>query len=363
MPQQNPSHLAEPSGADSVDGGAEHVAETLTAAYGLAHAEVRRLPIGQGARNYTATTAERVVFVKQYPSDTDLAGELAGIGLSRVAGEAGVPVAEAIPSNRGELIVTHRGTAISVWAYVEGRPIETGWNAVQVDQAGRALGRIHRRFRAVPESSRPADGSNEWLEFDLADMEATIDRLLAIISARESHDEFDKQAELTLRERQAVVGRIPGMLTALPPLTSQVVHGDYSAVNLMFTDDTLAAVIDFRPPDPFLIAWELGRIAFDPRGVVLTAGWLESGLRLVRAYLEEDPGAAEADIVFCAHVALLQLMRSLYGVKNHYLKPGLLQDDLDEFWLFRHRASQALLALLDEIEDALRSVWAEMRQR
>jgi homoserine kinase type II len=50
-------------------------------------------------------------------------------------------------------------------------------------------------------------------------------------------------------------------------------------------------------------------------------------------------------------------------VKNHYLKPGLLQDDLDEFWLFRHRASQALLARLDEIEDALRSLWAEARSR
>src|SRR5205807_5208941 len=131
---------------------------------------------------------------------------------------------------------------------------------------------------------------------------------------------------------------------------------------LMFADDTLAAVIDFRPPDPFLIAWELGRIAFDVRSVVLTAGWLGSGLELVRAYLEENPGAAEADIVFCARVALLQLMRSLYGVKNHYLKPGLLQDDLDEFWLLRHRASQAMLARLDEIEGALRGLWAETRQ-
>ena len=40
-------------------------------------------------------------------------------------------------------------------------------------------------------------------------------------------------------------------------------------MNLMFRSDQLAAVIDFRPPDPFLVAYELGRIAYDPRTVAL----------------------------------------------------------------------------------------------
>ncbi|MFE9801569.1 hypothetical protein ACFYP6_22335 [Streptomyces goshikiensis] len=52
-------------------------------------------------------------------------------------------------------------------------------------------------------------------------------------------------------------------------------------------------------------------------------------------------------------MALLQLMTSLYGVKQHYLKPGLLQEDLDQFWLLRHAASQRLPENLPNVESAL----------
>jgi Ser/Thr protein kinase RdoA (MazF antagonist) len=181
-----------------------------------------------------------------------------------------------------------------------------------------------------------------WLAFDPREMTATIDRLLA-----------DAQSERTLRERRDQIGRVPELLAGLPRLTAQVLHGDYSAVNLMFSDDQLAAVIDFRPPDPFLVAYELGRIAYDPRTVTLNPDWRKAARILIAAYLEHNPGAERRDIAFSARVALIQLLTSLYGVKNHYLKPGLLQADLDAFWLMRHSAATTLLADLPRVENDL----------
>ena len=136
-----------------------------------------------------------------------------------------------------------------------------------------------------------------------------------------------------------MLGRIPALLDGLPALTTQVLHGDYSPVNLLFDGDALTAVTDFRPPDPFLIAYDLGRMAFYPNTVTSSPDWPGAARTLIAAYLEASPPATADDIRCCARVALLQLLTSLYGVKQHYLKPGLLQDDLDHFWLLRHRAA------------------------
>ncbi|MFC7640256.1 phosphotransferase [Streptosporangium lutulentum] len=138
----------------------------------------------------------------------------------------------------------------------------------------------------------------------------------------------------------------------------QVVHGDYSPVNLLFTEETLSAVLDFRPPDPFLVAYDLGRMAFYPNTVVGDANWLDAAATLIGAYRQAHPAVAAVDVRACGRVALLQLLKSLYGVRQHYLKPGLFQADLDEFWLVRHRAVGVLLGdlaasdtLLTELAD------------
>jgi hypothetical protein len=81
--------------------------------------------------------------------------------------------------------------------------------------------------------------------------------------------------------------------------------------------------------------------------------WLDAAARLISAYLDTNPLAVAEDVRACARVALLQLLTSLYGVKQHYLRPGLLQDDLDVFWHLRHRTARTLLTRLGEIEDAL----------
>jgi Ser/Thr protein kinase RdoA (MazF antagonist) len=226
----------------------------------------------------------------------------------------------------------------------------------QLEQAGDALGRIHAAFAPLPASSSPAPQVTAWREPDIAGLNATIGTLLAAIASHAATGQagaFDKQARSTLTERQDMLAAVPALLAGLPELTAQVLHGDYSPVNLLWDNGTLTAVLDFRPPDPFLLAYDLGRMAFYPNTVASDPSWLDSARTLVAAYIAANPSVPGEDVRWCARVALLQLLTSLYGVKQHYLKPGLFQDDLDQFWLLRHQAAGIILAQLDDAEAML----------
>ncbi len=332
------------------------VTALLESQFGLSVQSLDRLPIGQGTVNYRVQTDAGLVFVKSYPAGTDLPAESAGIRLSALAAGAGVPVARPRALKGNTFIAELGGSAASAWEYVDGRVIQTGLSHAQLDAAGAALGAIHRTFASLPESRGPTPQVDSWLAFDADGFTATTDQLLALIAAKDEPDEFDEIAGQTLRERRAQAGHIPALIDGLPSsLVAQVLHGDYSAVNLMFRSDQLAAVIDFRPPDPFLVAYELGRIAYDPRTVALARDCQDDASALISAYQRENPHAAPGDITFSARAALIQLLTSLYGVKNHYLRPGLLQHDLDAFWLLRHRAATTLLENLPAIEKNLRA--------
>lgn len=345
-PLGTPGHTSDPTAPTAIE-------QLLAATFGVTTAGFDRLPLGQGTVNYRATTGTGLLFVKAYPAGTDLAQEAAGIRLSALAARAGVPVARPLALADGSFIAEYAGSAASVWEYVDGEIVETGYSRPQLAAIGRTLGLIHATFAALPESSGPAPQVEPWLAFAAPEFTATIDRLLAIIEAKDELDEFDQSALRTLRERRDQVARIPSLIADLPQLTTQVLHGDYSAMNLMFKGERLAAVIDFRPPDPFFIAYEVGRIAYDPRTVIRSPDWQGDAATLIAAYREANPAVAGDGIAYSARVALIQLLTSLYGVKNHYLKPGLLQADLDEFWLLRHHAATTLLDHLPDLEKAL----------
>jgi homoserine kinase type II len=322
------------------------ISNVLTTRYGLSPQQLVQLPIGQGTTNYRATCAEREVFVKNYPNDADLDGERNAIALSDLAHQHGIPVAGLVPNHEGDAIDTSSFHPISVWEWAPGETITGMFSPDRLHAAGHALGAIHTTFATHPASATPSLQAAEWLAVDVPDITRTIDHLLGLAGARIDAgiaDAFDDAAHRTLLERRDTLKQIPILLAGLPPLTTQVLHGDYSPVNLLFDGQRLSAVVDFRPPDPFFIAYELGRMAFYPNTVTQHTDWLGDARILISAYLQAKPSIEAADILACARVALLQLLTSLYGVKQHYLKPGLFQDDLDEFWLLRHRAVSVLL--------------------
>lgn len=200
-----------------------------------------------------------------------------------------------------------------------------------------------------------------WRAPDVAALQARIDRLLAVSAdriRRGESDPFDPTAHDTLTERRQSLHHLPQLLNDLPELSAQVLHGDYSALNLLFDGNRLAAVVDFNPPDPFLLSYELGRIAFTPDTVTGDLDWEDTAVAVVAAYVQTNPTVSPVDVRACARVTAIHLLASLYGVEDHYRTPGQFQDDLDRFWLRRHRTAAALLARLPAIEERLHEVIA-----
>ncbi|MEQ1508710.1 MAG: phosphotransferase, partial [Myxococcota bacterium] len=332
------------------------LAELVARRYGLDTVRLERVPIGQGAINYRATSSTGPLFVKRYPPQADLAAEARAIGLSETARAGGIPAAAIVPALDGAWIDRSASAAVSVWAWVEGRTVTDRLGPARYAAVGRTLGEIHALFAGLPESRGPAERSWSWRRVSIAALDGALDRLLAIVRQRKaagSLDAFDAAALVSVPERKRQLGRIPALLAGLPELGSQVLHGDYTFVNLLFRDDAICAVLDFRPPEPFLRSYDLGRIAFHPNTVALDPQWLAIAATVVEAYVAANPTVPAADVAACGRVALVQLAKSLYGIEQHYLEPGLLQDDLDAFWTLRHAAVGVLLDHLDEVEAML----------
>lgn len=222
----------------------------LASAYGLPGAVLERLPVGQVTVNYRAHVGngDQVLFVKHYQgSESNLGAEQDAVDQTQLAGIHQVPVASVRPSVDGDTVVRQDGIAVSVWEWVPGTVVEDGLNPAQQRAAGTTLGRIHTAFADHPAGSGPSAKLEKWLRPDIDKLEATAVKLLGIAGERAQRDAFDEQALRTLAERRAVLHRIPELLDGLPPLTTQVLHGDYSAVNLLFQGDELTAVLDFCP--------------------------------------------------------------------------------------------------------------------
>ncbi|MFE1099364.1 phosphotransferase enzyme family protein [Nocardiopsis alba] len=333
------------------------VGTALATSYDLPTSSLTRVGVGQNTVNLRARSGDRQMFVKTYPTGTDLEAEREAIGLSELAGDHGVPVAHIIHNQAGQTIDTSTAVAFSVWGWMPGTVV-TDLGDAECSQAGQALGKIHAAFVHLPQNAAADTALRSWRTIDVPALEATIDRLLDFINDRArtgEQDPFDAAAARTLAERRIMLTHLPALVEELPPtLTVQVLHGDYSPVNLLFTDDgRLTAVLDFSPPRPDLVAYDLGRMAFYPNTVTSSRHWLEAARTFIAAYLAANPGVTRADVRACGRIALIQLLRSLYGVKQHYFKPGIDQAALDDFWLLRHQAAGTLLGHQREIDRML----------
>jgi Ser/Thr protein kinase RdoA (MazF antagonist) len=317
--------------------------------YGLEVLSIVRVPKGMGTRNWRVQTAGGDYFLKHYPASADLAGEATALELSQSARAAGIPVPRAIPALDGRLLRSEGDLAFALFEYISDATSGVALSRDQMAQAGHALGRLHEHLRATPATF--GDITARWLAFDAARKRAQLEGHLATIAAREEMDDFDRRTTGLLERRVELLPRIVGILTLLPPLTRQVVHGDYSVWNILFRGNTLVAVIDFRRPERFLPAFEIGRAALNPE--TMTAGpWLDKAVAFVEEYCAANPGIAADDIRFAPHVWASQLVRSEYGVRQHYLAPLEYQADLDRFWYQRCEAAELILGHLDEISEA-----------
>lgn len=338
--------------------GAPALADAIERQYGLEVLSANRLPLGMGTINWHLRTTSGELFLKQYPPGVDVAAETAALELSRLALAGGIPGARVRPARDGRALWTDGELAVALFDWVPDATSGRALTSEQMARMGGTLGRLHRLLRPV--AATFGDAADRWLAIDVAAKRARLERYLDTIARRGEPDAFDRRTSALLHRRIELLPRIAGLLASLPPLSRQVLHGDFSVWNVLFRGSELVAVVDFRPPERFLTAFEIGRAALNPE--TLTAGaWSQPAEAFVAAYCAAHPEIPLDDVRHAPHVWAAQLVRSEYGVREHYDAPLENQDDLDRFWFQRCAAAELILGHLDEIGARFASAW-ERRQ-
>ena len=259
-----------------------------------------RIYEGCGTRNWSLHAVEGRFFVKEYPGQTNVDEERQALGLAMYARDCGIPTPRVIATRSENLICTSGNTTFVLFEWADGCTAKPSLALEQMAQAGRVLGDMHRHFSTI-ESRLPSDTSR-WLRFDAADKLSEIDHYIQIIRRKSEPDSFDRETLPLLIERKQLVREVPKILQALPTLTTQVIHNDYGLPNVMFRDNRVSAVVDFQPPRPFLIAYEVGRIAFGPENFT-SSGWIEKASVLIRAYCRAHRVAIHRHLLRSSHLA------------------------------------------------------------
>ncbi len=250
--------------------GAARLADALVRHYRCEAHALARIAKGMGTTNWLVRTPQADYFLKQYPPSADVAGEAAALKLFQEARAAGLPVPMVIPSAAGELVWSEGDLALALFEYHPDTTSGIAPSRSEMAQAGHTLGRLHTCLR-----DRPArrDAAGEWLALDASRKRAAFERCLNAIEKRGEQNEFDRRTVPLLRRRLDLLPRAASLLASLPPLGRHVLHGDYSLWNILFRGGKLIAVVDFRPPERFLPAFEIGRAALAPEMVTAGPGW------------------------------------------------------------------------------------------
>ena len=331
----------------------------VTRHYGREVRSVTRIARGFGTANWRVRGAAAEYFLKQYPLGADAAAEAAALELSRTVRAAGLPVPQVIPTVAGELLCRDGHLTLALFDDCPGAAPGVPLSRRGMVQAGRTLGRLHRCLRDRPGR---CDTSAVWLALDPGRKRANFERCLEVIERKRTKDDFDRRTAPLLRRRLELLPRAAALLASLPPLASQVVHGDYNIQNLLFRDGELVAVVDFGPPDLFLPAFEIGRAALDPETVAKDPEWMAGAFAFAEACCRANPGIGRADLRFAPQVWAIQLLRSEYGVREHYFGPVERQVLLDRFWFLRCEAAETILHHLDPLSERFAAAWDAARE-
>lgn len=285
-------------------------------------------------------------FAKIYRDRNALSDELAAIELASFARSGGVPVPALCPTVTGSSINNVGDIAMSLWEYVEGaETAESGLAGKQWATVGTVLGTMHRHLAHHPAyrpSSKPATG--------LCNLPAAQVRYDQLIEAYRRCDALDDEQAWALEaalHRRSLLPQARALLLNLPPLRVQIAHGDLAAPNLMMRGDDVAAVIDFQPPSPHYLAWEIARIGCDPRTIASGTDWLTGLSQLLDAYRHENP-TVYIDVRTIVAVGCAYTLASTYPLGAPLEPPTV---DHARHIQYAHDRHQAALQMLEFLRD------------
>ncbi|GAA1119819.1 hypothetical protein GCM10009630_17040 [Kribbella jejuensis] len=319
--------------------------QLLRESYGLEAVELRRIDAGTNTLNYRIVDNDgRRWFAKVYRGN--LAHERAAIELTAYAGRGAVPVARVRPTLGGAVI--DERVPMSLWEFVDGETAEGGITGERWPAVGAVLGRLHRRLAEHPAAKPTLRPATEARDLERSKMQ--FDQLITGLQARDELSPFEEWACEAAKERRALLGRVGRILAGLPALIVQVLHGDLASPNLMLKGDAVAAVIDFQPPRPRFVAWEIARIGADPRTVMLGDQWIDGFGVLLDAYREEHPAARVDDLMSAIAVGCAHTIGSTFPLSE----PPPVSPSLELYARARHAASLQILDRLPELQERLR---------
>nr|WP_206441107.1 phosphotransferase [Streptomyces boncukensis] len=296
----------------------------------------------------------RRVLVRQYRAMADLERIRAAWEMSELCRVARVPVPRAWRSWDGEVLTSFADAAWVVSEEALGRVVTEPMTVARAQHIGLMLGRMHRALVACPPPAhgRPA----RWHTAD-AESAAACSELLLIRAAAQHNLRLDQlNAQLDQRRRDLRT-HVPRLRAGLPgDLVAHAAHGDFTRTNLLAQEDLITAILGFHG-EVCVLAWELGRAAFDPRTVANSPSWMRFALRLIGAYRAENPGLPLADLRACARIALLDLLFSFDGATTGGHRRFVRTDaDARQRWAECQITIRRLLASLDDLESALVAV-------
>ncbi|KIZ17868.1 phosphotransferase [Streptomyces natalensis ATCC 27448] len=335
--------------------GDELLVKILSDRYGVEVGSAELVPIGTETINRRVTLSDsRRIFVKQYLSSADLRQAKTAWTMSEFCRTAHVPAPPVWSNQDGEILTRVDGTAWVVTDEMTGRVATEPMTVPRAQYIGLVLGRMHFVLASYPRPARIRQ--TRWRSAPVDTALAATEAVLARATAHHDPRLCQLREELEQR-RDDLHTHVPRLRSGLPDqLVVQAGHADFTRTNLLAQEDVITAVLDFQG-EACLPAWELGRAAFDPRTVANSPSWRQRAIRLVGAYLFENPRLPYADVRACARVTLLYLLFSMYGATTaEYGLPVSAEADLRRHWFERQVTIRRLLDELDDIEAALAAI-------
>ncbi|MFI5824905.1 hypothetical protein ACIA8I_38400 [Streptomyces rishiriensis] len=114
--------------------------------------------------------------------------------------------------------------------------------------------------------------------------------------------------------------------------------------------------MDFRPPAPGYLTWEIARLGCDPKSVLDNSveSWLTGYTDLTLAYRDANPEASVDDLVSSLRVGCAAMLCSAFPLSVPVERPHIVDAAMESYGRVRHEAALMLLDRLPDMEEALR---------
>ncbi|WP_217556754.1 phosphotransferase [Streptomyces sp. GbtcB6] len=352
MNGQTASHRGGDDAAQS-----EFVHAALLHSFGARATSVMRVRAGTDTVNHRAILDdERQVFVKIMRPGQAEAEVRAATHLACFTRSGGLPVPRFWLGRDSMPFARHGGRLITVQDYIDGIPASSQPLTIALaEEIGSVIGRLHRQLAAYP-GALPVLSARWWTDAGQQRFDNDYQRLRDVLADHEG-TATAAHAQMLEERRQDLLAHADSLRKGFPAdPVRQPLHADLTTPNVLLSPaGRVAAVIDFYArTGP--AAWEVGRIALDPRTVASESDWVPVALAMITAYREENPYLPREDLVACIRMALLHALHSLFGLYEHYVEPSTYDvGDVLRYWEQRHVMTRRVLPQLGLLEDEIRA--------